>query len=161
MGWYGGADCGCCLVCEDCDAGTTPSEIDLTISGINDSNCTVCEGLNATFTLTQNTSNACLWEFEDTVDYGACGDPTYCESLDLYIRATIVENILGTGLRWLVEIILTRPGNTDSVQYIGPLETGSGIDCSATETSFTYYTGAGNTACQVNQNTLSFTLDPQ
>lgn len=54
VSWYPCPDCCQDTDCEHCSSGTTPTEYDLTFSGVANENCTTCANMNTTFTLTQD-----------------------------------------------------------------------------------------------------------
>lgn len=79
--------------CEYCSSGTAPTSMQVVISGVVDDICTDCEQFNATWELTQGSTdlvvNACPWEYNDA-PFPICpigADPGYALML-LVINST-------------------------------------------------------------------------
>jgi hypothetical protein len=107
--WAGCPCCGC--ECEFCDA--TPAEMDVTISGLSNQDCTDCGSLNDTYTLAcqgQTVPGAdCYWQF----DFPA----SFCNSLHATCRADhitlainanfVVVHINSTSIQGLIQFVHT------------------------------------------------------
>jgi len=48
--------------CDNCDAGTTPEELDIEIADIANDGCGACTSVNGTYTCTKLPSQECCWE---------------------------------------------------------------------------------------------------
>ena len=158
--WY---PCCCESGCELC-SGSTPAEVDLSITGITSTsrNCSLCESLDGTYTLTQNATNKCLYEFEDTYDVGDTGDPGQCEAVTLTLTAEVI--IAGSFALWQVTIVGTDSSDAGNITLRqSPAPTSTTIDCTATISTWSLYTSQQWTSCNLFNVWFSGTviLDPQ
>ena len=56
--------CGGAVLCSNCDSGTTPSQVSISLSGVADCGaCSNCTSMNGTYVLSQTAGNPCEWDY--------------------------------------------------------------------------------------------------
>ena len=127
--------------CGEC-SGDTPAQIQVVIAGFEDGTCTTgdCDQFNGTYTLTQQSGDACAWDASFSADMSGCGGSSG--------TATLTATYSGGTMT----VQLYHPdydGAEETIEWQGSLSS----TCSGWSGESVAFNGAVSSACDVAEPT--------